>query len=52
MSTFWQLIDFEQRLDRWLDLEQPEPAVRITVARWIRRTVTCDTVATLSLPVD
>jgi hypothetical protein len=97
VSTFWHLVDFEERFNRWLDIEQPDPAVRNAVVEWIlnaaddvyagarrhpeigsnywrvnvprtvqdghivtccfwvdedARTVTCDTIATLSLPLD
>jgi hypothetical protein len=97
VSTFWQLVDFEDRLSRWTDLEQPDPAIRwavvegimaaadnvyagarrhpeigsnywrvnvpksasdeqiVTCCFWVdeeTRTVTCDTIATLSLPLD
>jgi hypothetical protein len=96
VTTFWHLVDFEDRLNRWLDLEEPDPAVRDAVVEWIltaaddvysgarrhpelggnywlvevpdsirngqvvvcgywidedTRAVTCDTIATLSLPL-
>jgi hypothetical protein len=97
VTTFWQLVNFEDRLNRWLDLERPDPTIRRAVVEWIvdaadnvyaaarrhpeigsnywrvnvpksqhdgqivtccfwveeeTRTVTCDTIATLSLPLD
>jgi len=35
VTTFWHLVDFEDRLNRWLDLEKPDPAVRDAVVEWI-----------------
>lgn len=96
VSTFWQLVNFDDPLNRWLDLEQPDLPIRIAVAEWIlsvaddayagacrqpdvgvnywlakipntyragravvctfrideeTRTVTCDMIATLSMPL-
>lgn len=31
----WRLADFEEALDRWIELEQPNQDLRLTVTGWV-----------------